>query len=224
MKKEKQKIHHGERRRSRLWNGGMAAAFIAAVTVFVVMLQMEKNVLADYEKGIIYTAVKEIPKGQLITTDNYREYFAEQLLDKKCIPATALTESGQVEGLVAEADIEAGVLLTTGMFEKLDEIIGTMDEPVIAGVKADDLYQVVGGTLRAGDKIHIYKVSGEDVATLIWENVYVQQVFDNVGGSISNEDISTAAQRMNLYMDASDMERFYTELAAGSLRVVKVCE
>lgn len=33
-----------------------------------------------------------------------------------------------------------------------------MEDPVIAGCKADDLYQIVGGVLRAGDRINIYQV------------------------------------------------------------------
>ena len=34
-----------------------------------------------------------------------------------------------------------------------------MTQPVVAGFKADDLYQVVGGVLRSGDRINIYQVN-----------------------------------------------------------------
>lgn len=206
------------------WNGSIAAALIAAITVFGVMLQMEKNVLTEYEKGNIFVAVKEIPDGQLITEGNYLEYFEERQLDKSNIPETALSSMEQVNGLVPIASIEQGVLLTEGMFEELNQITSAMQEPVIAGMKAEDLYQVAGGVLRAGDRIHIYSVSEEGETRLVWENIYVQEVFDQSGNIIANEDTLSAVQRMNVYLDKSEVETFYSELASGTLHVVKVCE
>ena len=94
----------------------------------------------------------------------------------------------------------------------------------MAGLKAEDLYQMAGGILRAGDRIHIYSVNKENIATLVWKNVYVQQVFDSAGGKISNDDAKTAVQRINVYLDSKEVAKFYSELAAGSLRVVKVCD
>ncbi len=218
MKKEK--VLH----KSWFWNGSIAAALIAAIAIFGVMLQMEKNVLTKYERGSIYVAVQEIPEGQLITEENYTKYFEERQLDKSCIPETALSSMEQVEGLVPVATIEQGVLLTKGMFEELNQILGTMQEPVIAGMKAEDLYQVAGGVLRAGDRIHIYSVGEEGDAKLVWENIFVQETFDQSGNVIANGDTQSAVQRMNVYLDKSEVEAFYSELASGTLRVVKVCE
>lgn len=234
MKKRK---NMGEIRTDRWKKGGIIAALVAAVAVFAVMLQLEKSMLTKYERGQIYVAVKEIPKGQLITEENRMLYFEERLLDKTCIPESALCRPEQVNELAAVFDIAPGVLLTGEMFESMDEALGEMENPVIAGFKADDLYQVVGGVLRAGDRIHIYKITdskeadskadeGDDVnvgAVLIWENIYVQEVFDQTGKRIVNGDEATAAQRINIYLDKEDVEAFYAELASGTLRVVKDC-
>ena len=98
-----------------------------------------------------------------------------------------------------------------------------MKEPVAAGFKADDLYQVVTGTLRSGDYIHIYTV---DPATgdvyLTWDNIFIKEVFDSAGVLITAEDKTSAAQRVNILMEKENIEQFYSELAKGSLRVVKV--
>lgn len=221
MKERKKK----ERRQgaSGLKMGSVVAALVASVAIFITMVQMEKNILTQYEKGIIYTAVREIPKGQLITADNYQQYFSEQQLDKSCIPPTALNSPGQVTGLVAAYDIEPGILLTGGMFQELDSILNEMWEPVVAGFKAEDIYQVAGGVLRAGDRVNIYSVK-EGETGLVWSNVFVQQVFDASGTAISNEDTVTAAQRINVYLNVAEVQDFYTELAGGSLRVVKLLE
>lgn len=201
--------------------GGVIAALIAAVAVFAVMLQLEKGMLTKYEKGTVYVAAAEIPRGQLITAENRSLYFQEKSLDKSCIPESALCSPEQVTGLAAVFDIEQGVLLATGMFETMDDVLKEMEEPVVAGFKAEDLYQVAGGVLRAGDRIHIYRVSEEGQVVLVWDDVYVQEVFDQTGARIVNGDIVTAAQRINIYLDKEDVEAFYSELASGTLRVVK---
>lgn len=208
---------------SRLKTGGIIAALISAVAVFAVMVQMEKNILTQYEKGIIYVAIAEIPKGETVTEDNYANFFVQQQLDSSCIPATALRSPDQIRGLVAKTDIEQGVLLTTGMFEPVDKILAAMEKPVIAGFKAEDLYQVVSGVLRSGDRVNIYSVKEEGVV-LVWQDIFVQQVFDASGAAIASGDTVTAAQRINVYLDQADVEQFYGELASGSLRVVKNCE
>lgn len=218
MKTDKKQV------RSRVWTGSILAALVAAVAIFAVMLQMEKQVLAEYERGNIYVAARDIPKGVLITEENAGEYLRPEEIDVKLIPGTALQRPEQLEDLVAGSNIDEGVLLTVGMFESLNEITSRMEEPVIAGFRAEDLYQVVGGVLRAGDRIHIYTVSETGVAGLVWENVFVESVFDSGGNMITGGDKASAAQRINVYLDAGDVERFYTELAGGTLRVVKVCE
>lgn len=218
------KVVHIHKGRNRVWIGSIIAALVAAIAVFAAMMQMEKNLLTQYEKGSILTAVKAIPKGQLLTQENAVMYLEEVELDKNCIPETALLSMDQICDMAPVADIEKGVLLTDGMFEKIDEVTAGMKVPVIAGFKADDLYQVVGGVLRAGDRINIYQVTEDGEACLNWQNVYVQQVFDNSGGNISNDDTETAAQRINVYLEQTNVEQFYSQMAAGTLRVVKVCE
>ncbi|MCM1568639.1 MAG: SAF domain-containing protein [Roseburia sp.] len=229
LKRESKEDSKGKRRGTvgksgsgRFWSGVIITSFIAAVTVFVVMLQLEKKLLEPYEQGIIYTAAKEIPKGMVITPENREVYFTGRSLDASCIPAGALKEPEQIKGMAALFSIEEGVLLTQGMFEQLNEITKDMEQPVIAGFKAEDLSQVAGGVLRAGDRIHIYCVEEENSVRLVWSEVYVQQVFDSSGKAISGEDRQTAAQRINVYLDGKDVERFYSGIEQGSLRVVKV--
>lgn len=208
----------------RFWTGCIVTAMIAAAAVFAVMLQIEKNMLSGYEKGEIYIAITDIPKGQVLTEENIDKYMSLQKVDVQLIPENAIWDYGSLKELSAKCDIEKGVLLTRGMFASVDEVAESIEEPVIAGIKADDVYQLAGGVLRAGDHIHIYNTDELGNVRLKWSSVYVQQVFDSSGKSIGNEDAETAAQRLNIYVDKSDVEDFYTELKSGSLRVVKVCE
>ena len=223
-KEDKRKSHGKEKlAASRLKTGGIIAALAASAAVFAAMVQTEKNVLTQYEKGSIYVAAAAIPRGQVITEDNYDRYFKLQQLDKSCIPETALSSPEQAKDLMAVWDIEQGVLLTDGMFRHMDTVLEEMEKPVIAGFKAEDIYQVAGGVLRAGDRVNIYSVR-EDGTGLVWERVFVQQVFDAAGNAVPNGDESAAAQRINIYLDEADVEEFYGQLASGSLRVVKLIQ
>lgn len=210
--------------KKKLWISSMLLALITSAAIFFVMLQIEISALRNYEKETIYVACKEIPKGVVLQKDNQEEYLQAIEMDKSIVPAKALRNWEQVDGLTVKTDIDAGAVLTQGMFLKMQTILKEIPSPVIAGCKADDLYQVVGGVLRGGDYINIYTVSETGNADKVWEAVYVQQVFDGNGNLIAENDKTSPAKRMNVYLDEGDVERFYTELARGTLRVVKVCE
>lgn len=210
--------------RNRWMLGGAAAAFLAALAIFLFLLYTEKRLLTEYERGDVCVAIAEIPKGQMLTKENLQQFFEIRAWDKDCIAPTALTDYEQVEGMVANFSIAPGVMLTEEMFESENSILKGIRQPVIAGFKGEDLFQVVGGVLRAGDRIHIYSVSEENETELLWENIYVQSVFDQSGVLIVSGDEEQAASRINVYMDKDDVEDFYTGLAGGNLRVVKVCE
>lgn len=216
-----------EKKNKSILPGVIVAALLVSVIVYAVLLNAETNALKNYEKKSIYVAAKQIPKGQTINEDNYQSYINLQEVDAKLIPDTAISNPDQLENLIAGYTIDAGSLLTSGMFQSVNEVTKNMKEPVIAGFKADDMFQLVGGVLRAGDRIHIYSVAEESGETnLKWSNIFVQEVFDQTGTVITTaeEDEKTPAQRINVYMDKSDIEEFYSDLANGSLRAVKVSE
>ena len=93
------------------------------------------------------------------------------------------------------------------------------------GAEPEDLYQLVSGTLRGGDRIHIYTVDEEiGQAYLTWDNVMVYQAFDSSGSLIPPQDTVSAATRINVLLEEGNAELFYSELYRGSLRVVKLWE
>ena len=217
----RKKTETGTGKAVKLWTGAIFAAFLATAAIYVALLQAEKSTLAEYEKAEVCFAAKDVPKGQLITEENAEEYFVMRSVDTKLVPEAALRSMGDVNGLVASGNVDQGAMLTAGMFQTINEITTDMKEPVIAGFRAEDLSQLVGGVLRAGDRIHVY-ASGEDGETvLIWENVYVQQVFDAGGNLIENSDRDAAAQRINVFLDKENVEAFYDRLDQGTLRVGK---
>lgn len=245
-----------EQKVKKILPGAIAVGLLLSIIIYAVMLHIEKTALSDFERSTVVVAAKEVPAGQLITVQNIGDYFMQKEIDAKLVPENAVMATDQMIEQVALYKIDAGTIMTTGMLDSFNEITADMEEPVIAGFKADDLYQVVGGVLRAGDRIHIYRIvesseekedrgiintdqaeseepaenaeqtenAEEPEEAALWENIYVQEVFDQTGNRITSGDQETAAQRINIYLDKADVEAFYAELASGTLRVVKKCK
>ena len=216
MKLQKIKLREmSKSTKNKIWNGSILAAFIAAAAVFIIMLQAEKKVLAEYEKITVCVTIDDLPKGESITEDNILNYVQTVEIDRKIVPDTAIKNMDEITGRIAVHRIEKGSVVTRGMLESEEQITGEMEEAVIAGFRAE-----------AGDRIHIYCIDKEETAKEkpVWKNLFVQQVFDQNGNAIDSGDTTTPAQRINVYMDNGKVDDFYRNLAKGSLRVVKVCD
>lgn len=211
--------------KKRILPGVIIAAFVAALATFFILLQAEKNMLSEYEKEAVWCSSQQLPKGLEITQQNWQQYFVQTEIEKSKVPEKKVTDPQLLIGKLAGLEISRGTVLTDTMFEGDEKYIASMQSPVIAGCKADDLFQFVSGVLRKGDLVHIYAVNEDLGATyLLWENVLVYQVFDTAGNLIPPEDITTPAARVNLLLEKGNAELFYNELQNGSLRVVKVWE
>lgn len=205
--------------------GIILVSFVAAVATFFIMLQVEKNALSAYEKELVWCTNAELPKGLEITEQNKAQYFVQVELDKSKVPSQLVVDPADLVGTQTAILVPQGAVLCKTMFSDEERYVETLHSPVVAGCKAEDLFQLVSGVLRKGDLVHIYTVNEELGATyLLWENVLVYQVFDSAGNAIASEDVSTPAARVNLLLEKGYAEQFYNELQNGSLRVVKVWE
>lgn len=200
-------------------------ALLASTVTFLVLLNMEKNMLSEFEREPVWVLREEMPAGTECTPENVALYMECVEVDKQCIPKKGIVSVEQLEGMRSIIPLPEGSILTEPMFTGEKDDIAGMQAPVIAGCKAEDLYQLVSGSLRKGDLINLYTVNEETELTyLLWENVRVYEVFDSSGKSIAVTDEETAAARINVLLEKEWAERFYSELNGGSLRVVKVCE
>lgn len=203
---------------------------VAALAVYGAAIHIQTQILSAYDKGTVYTASASMAAGDVMGADEAAGKVAPIEIAAGAVPADAVTDPAQLADSAARYDIEPGTILCLSMFETVDDMVAGMKEPVIAGFRSEDIYQVVGGVLRAGDTISIYTIdnvaeigTAEYVGTLRWDNVRVQEVFDSSGIAISSIDDAIPASRVNVYMEKGEVEEFYAKLAQGSLRVVVNC-
>ena len=67
--------------KNRIWNGSILAAFVAAMAVFVFLLQTEKRVLTEYEKEQVCVVTGAIP-----STSNPARYLPYRILIPPAYP------------------------------------------------------------------------------------------------------------------------------------------
>ncbi|MDR0949431.1 MAG: hypothetical protein LBM69_07965 [Lachnospiraceae bacterium] len=215
--------HEKERKEKKsILPGAVVVAFIAAMLVYFMLISIEKDALSAYEKEMIYVAATDIESGVYLTDSNWMSYFEQKEIDKNMIPPQAIQNEAAFYDKYIESQIDKGAIMTHSMITSLEKITANITNPVVAAIKADDLAQLCNGILRSGDQIHIFSVTKDKVAEFMWQNVYVWQVFDAAGTMILPGDSITAASRINVLLDESTIEHFYSELAAGTIRIVKV--
>ena len=116
MKLQKIKLREmSKNTKNKIWNGSILAAFIAAAAVFIIMLQAEKKVLAEYEKITVCVTIDDLPKGESITEDNILNYVQTVEIDRKIVPDTAIKNMDEITGRIAVHRIEKGSVVTRGM-------------------------------------------------------------------------------------------------------------
>lgn len=229
-KKKKAKAAKDPDRKRPVLPWVVLGCLIAALAVYGVAIHIQTEILSAYDKAVVYTATSPMAAGDVMDADEAAGKVAPIEIPATAAPADAVTDPAVLADSAARYGIEPGTILCASMFETVDSVLEGMNEPVIAGFRSEDIYQVVGGVLRAGDTISIYTVdnvaeigAAEYEGTLRWDSIRVQDVFDSSGLRIGSDDATTPASRVNIYMEKGDVEEFYASLAQGSLRVVVHC-
>lgn len=212
-----------EKEKKNIIPGVILVAFLASIATFFLLLNMEKNALEAYEKVMVWVTKCELAEGLEIEANNISECFMQVEINKDRVPGKVIENPEMLIGKHTELMLSQGSILTETMFSDEENYRKGIYNPVIAGCKGDDLFQLVSGVLRKGDLVHIYMVNDELGETyMLWDNIMVYQAFDASGNVIASEDTVTPAARVNLLLEEGYTEQFYKELNAGSLRLVKV--
>lgn len=216
-------VNREERKKKHILPGIIFVAFLASIATFFLLVNMEKNALKDFETIPVWVTKYELAEGLEITEKSIQECFELIEVAKDRVPNNLLESPEILIGKNTELIIPQGAIVFESMFSDDEQFRKSVMNPVIAGCKGDDLFQLVSGVLRKGDLVHIYMVNEDMGETyMLWENIMVYQVFDASGNVISSEDKVTPAARVNLLLEEGYTEQFYNELDKGSLRLVKV--
>ena len=206
------------KKKGALTPGLIAAAFLAALVIYGLLIYTEKKVTAKEETVSVVVAAGEIKKGKAISVGAEGATAFVKQIPVSLVPENAISAEESLENMKAVCDISGGTIITAQMLGKVNPVSEKMKEPVLIGFKAEDYYQTAGGRIRPGDRIHIYLQDEEGKVSLRWSNVYVADAFDSSGEYVE-ESGEGKTLRYNIYFEKRDVEEFYKNLDAKQLRI-----
>ncbi|MBR1861520.1 MAG: hypothetical protein IJ796_06645 [Lachnospiraceae bacterium] len=211
----------GNRKKKGVMPGLIAGAFIAALSVYILLIYTEKKAISREPMVSALVAGSEIKKGESSLADP--EKIKQVMIPESLLPEEAVLSEEELKGKMAAGGISRGSVITAKMLESRDEGRQNMKNPVLIGFKAEDYYQTAGGRIKPGDRIHIYLQDEEGSINLRWSNVYVADAFDVSGEPVGFSDEGKTL-RYNIYFEKEDVEEFYKNLDAKVIRIALACD
>lgn len=213
--------------------------FISLIlTLFVfVGLIIAENVLSEKAAYVdIVVASKDIPAGEVITSENVSKYFKVAQVDIINNTKDSLSDINSLVGKKAIVPVIEGEIVLLKDFTFLNEYTDNIKEPVQIGINIGSLADAAGGIIREGDLINIsvsYKASMVEeteenskfpyASTFVIENVYVDCAMDNNGEIIKPADTEKCATLLLLTVEKETEILLSNAMTNGSLlRVSKV--
>lgn len=211
---------------------------IAAIAIFAIFLNIEKNTLMNYEKATVVMAKKAdilgtnkngIPEGLLITEKNVSEYFIIGEIEKNNKPNNAVSSFEELYNKKITNNIDAGSVITKAFLEDYNELLKEDTNYVKVSFELDRISQGLNGMIRSGDLIDIYNYrvtlsapDGEYFTKKVWENVFVYEVFTSSNERIKTDDITKVAQLITVLIPDENVADFFLEFNSNNLKISKV--
>lgn len=202
--------------------GRIFISLIVSIVTFVGLLVMQQTILAPNGTSNVFIAKENIEKNTIITADNIDKLFKMKKVDGELKVTNAVTNKKDIINKLVNKNLEKGSVISNNSFIDKNDIISKIKNPVEVSFKVNDISQVVGGTLRAGDIIDVSvtnEVTKENTDVL--NNVYVDKTFTNEGKEIKKEDTSSAVA-INIIVSKEDEAKLNKEIALGTIRISRI--
>ena len=220
MKTNKENDNHKKSRQGKVWP--IVLCLLLALGVFALLLNVEARQLAQYEKGSVVVAIKDVPEGLEITEKNLAELFAVKERPLTDIPDAAYVKAEELIGQYARSGMDAGNMITKSMLGELRKDFGNS---VLLGVNMQAQAQSVAGTLRTGDVIDIYTVKVDEEKNVVVEkalgNVTIERSYTSSGTAILKDDDTSIAQYITIPVHKDAVGLFYQALENRRIEIVK---
>ena len=131
-------------------------SLIAAIITFFILLNIEKKYLEREETTWIWVNQNRIEQNQIITRDDLISSFKQMEVPISCSPSNRIIDLNELINQKAKIEIVEGTLLTAPMFYYPNEVVNSIENPVLVGCKANDIAEFANGIIRSGDFIDIY--------------------------------------------------------------------
>ncbi len=186
-----------------------------AVSVFVIVYVFKGD------NDSVMTCVSGINKGTIITEDNIDDLFEPEGSGNLIIPSDAVKDRESIMGKAFKYNVSSGTVLAEGMLADADSIGVMLNNPVVAGIRATDISQFVGGIIRKGDYIDISVIDNNTGECInVMNSVYVAGAYNSDGTEI--EDGKGCAMLLNILIEKESESYLNSMLSLGTIRICRL--
>ena len=195
-----------------------------ALLLFAVLLMIQQSMRKEPASEWVVCAKVEIPEKMVLTEENISSYVEKQKIPIMWLPEGYISSEEQLYGMLAEAEISKGSILSSSVFTVYDEYYEGYQELSWISVPIKELYEGVAGRLRQGDYIDIYLIQGEDKqysCEILQEHVPIAAAYTNQGAAIKTDNKEGLCQLIVIPIEKEYTAQFYEKLAQGNIRIAK---
>lgn len=203
---------------------GMGITYVVLLIVGNSILENENS----YKVNAYMVNSDMVAINTIITDKNVEELFKSIEVDSRVLPKGYTENVGTLIGLYTSKDMYKGEILTKNYFYTINMSEG-IENPVEVSFIVQGYEQIVGGTIREGDKINLYytkKVTDSsgmasyDSIPIVLDT-YVVSSFSGSGEKIKSGSESPSVM-INIFIPESSEVVFNEAVAEGTLRVSKI--
>lgn len=196
-------------------------ALFAGIVVCGLYLSMQNKLEAESLKGQVLVMKENVAANTYVQAEDMNKYFETVAVEKTAIPASAYSTVSDLpkDGFYIDRVMtKSQMVLQTDILTKdlvMDKYKVGYEITSFAAESFDDS---VNGSLRKGDIVDVYAVDpATEMLTLMAENVYVSEVYDNAGKKISEDD--GVATSFTVWVTPEEVESINTAVVYGGIQM-----
>ena len=179
---------------------------IFAVVIFVILVNVEKNMMKQYEKISVVVCKENISEQSDITKKNKKDYFKVVQVPKNIVPENVYKSLKEVPCGLTTKNIYKKEILIKDDIKSSKSFVKDIEDPVITSISIKSLDKAVGGVLRRGDRVDISIITDDSGSkSLLLSNVYIIEAMNSSGEKLT-KDKKEAATIFNIIVNKDDAQ------------------
>lgn len=216
-------------KKKKLWKGkitGITIGFVLTLTLFFVLIFIQREMLKDTEKTTIVLANRTIIAGTVITKENASEYLKEVEVSNTLVIPETYHSKGELIGKYVNRTVSDNEIIYDGLLWSEAETLRQYENPIELSLRIGEEAAAVAGTIRKGDIVNIYAEledeDGNQSFELISEKILVNEVYDKNTELIAVSDKESVALTFTFYLEQENVSDLLDKLTEKDIFVVKV--
>lgn len=201
-------------------------ALFAGIVSVVIFMAMENKAEEAQLKTKVVVMKENVAQNTLIKGNELDQYFEEMSVELTAVPESAYRSVKDLpkDGLYVENAMGKSQMVLEDDIAKTDEVMDKyLNGYQVTSFAAESFPGGVNGSLRKGDVVNVYALDpATELLTLMAENVYVAEVYDNAGNKVSTpEEIATS---FTIYVTDEEVEQINLAVVYGGVQMYLIAE